>query len=138
MRRWSATDRTAARRAGRIGSVADVDLHRRDASHGFDGFAGLSREGSGVISCEHKRERDGTGLIDVEIAHHVRRQHVAAIPRIANAAERLLDVCLEIVRAHEDWPPPPRLPLDKNRRAALSTLSSTSAIVPANDAPAAR
>ena len=132
---WSATHRATARAANSIGSVADADLNPRDASHAFDGFASLAGEGCRIVTGEDEREADTAGLIDVEIAHHARRQHVAAIPWIANAAKRLLDACLEIRRAH-DWPAP--APFVRNLRAALSTLSSTSAIVPANDAPAAR
>src|SRR5258708_6015464 len=94
------------------GGAGAVDLGRRDASHGFDGFASLARERRGIVSCQDKRETDGAGLIGGDISHHVRRQHVATIPGIANAAQRLLDACLEIRRTH-DWAPPP--PVVRNR-----------------------
>ena len=133
LRGWSPTDRTAARRPIRIGNVSDVDLYRGDAVHCFDGFAGLARKGSGVVACQNERKADAACLIDGEIMHHARRQHVAAVPGIANAHEGLLDTGLEIASGQEA-----PSPLDKNWRAALNTLSSTSAMVPASDAPAAR
>ena len=135
LRGWRPTDRTAARRSIRIGNISDVDLDRGDAVHCFDGFAGLARKGSGVVTCQNERKADAACLIDSEIMHHARRQHVAAVPGIANAHERLLDPGLEVASGQEA---PPPSPLDKNWRAALNTLSSTSAMVPASDAPAAR
>ncbi len=112
--------------------VNEIHLDTRDTGHAFDGFSRLTRQCARIVARQHEREAHTALLIDGQIAHHTGGDEVPAVTRIGNAAERLCDAGFEVRRAHGDWP------LRRKRRAAVSTFSSTSAIEPASEAPAAR
>src|SRR6266576_809798 len=112
--------------------VNEIHLDTRDTGHAFDGFSRLTCQCARIVARQHEREAHTALLIDGQIAHHTGGDEVPAVTRIGNAAERLRDAGFEVRRAHGDWP------LRRKRRAAVSTFSSTSAIEPASEAPAAR
>ncbi len=128
--------RTARRPGGRlgtaIGGIHDVHFHTRHARNTFDRFARLARQRAGIFAGEHEGECDRAGGVDDDFLHHAGRDDITAVTRIDDAAQRLLDVGFDLLCTHTD------LPLARNARAALSTFSSTSAMVPGKEAPAAR
>ena len=136
--RWRSGGRTTGWPGGRsgpppaIGRVDDIHLHTRHTGNAFDRLARLARERPGIFAREHEGERDHAGGVDRDVLHHPGRDDIAAVARTRNSAQRPLDVSFDRQFAHAGWP------LARNARATRSTFSSTSAMVPGNDAPAAR
>src|SRR5205814_9055930 len=114
-----------------IGRIHAVHLYRRHSGHALARFARLARERSRIVARQHERERRSARRIDRDVTDHPRRHDVAPVPWIGDGAERPLYRRLRGV-THFDGPFP------RQTRAARNTFSSTSAMVPASDAPAAR